>query len=1047
MSHAVPDSSQEAVIEACYEVISTGQRGCAFSILGAPGTGKTELIKRCVSEVLVAEPQSRIAVLSPDRRAASDMRNVIVEQLSVLGENIKVRSITAFAFAIVSEYAQAIGRKEPELLSGPDQDAVIRDVIDIATRFYPTAGLLGSVDPQVAQLEAFRREYRDLLTRSAELGLTAQELRELGKENHNPSWVIGGDLLEEYEKALAVQAGTGRTNPDRTDHSRIVTQAAALLQQWDNRPGEIIARKRPEWDWVFVDDISNCTLALRTLLAVMQSYGTRIVTCGDPDVGVQGYRGGIAKLPVLLERPRNLGGLGAQRFVLNHRYRGGGDMAGIIAQVSSAIHVAGSAAHRLADYQHAASCQIAGHVLLSEHDEVAYLATRMQYLHAHEGVDYSQMAVVTRSRSQHRTIRQALLDYGIPVQALPAVNPLRFQPVVAHILLLINIARGYGEDNLVSEIRQVLTGPLFELSASDLSVLLGRLHGWELVAGGNRVGEQLLATVIDEDPHSPAAQIPQFHQIRRVLANIRRSLRKGSSAEEVLWVTWDGVDKAEQWRDISLAGGKNADQANRNLDAVIQLFRIAQRLTDRDPQGAHIDDLLRVLEEQDVPEDSIARVSANDEGIILTSPSATIGRTWSHVFISQLNEGVWPNLRLRNPLTHVPELVSLVVGSQLAGRPIAAKQRMSEVLDDELRMLLYALTRATCAVEITCIQSEDIIPSRFLSWLFPDGEGALTFHSTASLTLDTPSFIGQLRQAQRRDNSKLRQVARDFLEQLNELDIEGFSQKIWVDNITYTQQEPSTEALRISPSKVENILDCPMRGILDSAHGQALGDVALANLGTLIHQIAEETVDPDLDAMKERLAQLWPTFDFGSDLVAEQLRERAESMIGKLYEYLSANPGKALRELYATIDLGDIVVSGKIDRLEYVAGADGAVRIVDFKTGKTKPSQKQGDNNAQLLIYQWLVAQGGVQMPAGMQTPTTSFGAQLVHIGTPTKTYSVTSQDALETQRYQEIEKMILNAAQAQRSQEIPAIARQQSCRSCAYKTLCPAQEGKRIFS
>lgn len=1039
------DASHAAVLDACRRILAAQQKSQALSILGAPATGKTTLIRQCVQEIVAHSPESRIAVLSPDRRAATELRNTLVTDMGVLGEGTRVQSIAAFAFGIVSAYAQAVGRREPELLSGPDQDALIKDIIDVSTRYYPS-GMLGTINPDVASLEAFRSEYRDLITRAAELGITSSQLAQYGEQTDNPSWVIGAELMEKYEDALAVQAAVGHQNPDRTDHSRIVTQAAAFIQQWGEHAELSLC---PTWDWVFVDDLANCTLALRSLLRVLQDNGTCVVVCGDPDAGVQSYRGGIHQLQALIEHPRTAGGLGARRYVLAHRYRGGGQLAPYISKVTSGIHVSRAAQQRSADYTYAPECAFSGHTFVSAHEEIAYLAQRMRHIHNESGVAYSDMAVFTRSRSGHENLRHALMDHGIPVQPLPSVTPLRFQGAVSDLLLMIKTACGMGEEAEIAEaIRTMLAGPFFGYTAAHIAALNRQMHGWEIFYGGKRQGDRLLAAMFEEGPNNPAADIPEFNKIRSVAERIRRAVQSEQRAERVLWEAWDGLGKAEEWREEVLAGGVQADIADANLDAVIQLFRVAQRLADRDPANALVGDLIRVLEEQDVPEDSIARTSAGAEGISVVSPTAGIGRSWGYVFISQVNDGIWPNLRLRNPLTRVPELVSIVVGSELAGAPVQGIQQVAEVLDDELRMLLSCMTRATDGVEITCVESDDNIPSRFVPWLFSDDFGALfTHHSHAAVTLDSATFIGQLRQAQRQGHDRIAASACDYLQKMAEHDIAGMGQKLWVDDLEYTKRESEdVETIRISPSAVENMLTCPLRGVLDSANGQSLGNASLAHVGTLVHQIAEETEEPDLDMMRARLDELWAAFDFGTDLADQQLYERAVGMVTKLHQYLTENPATEQRELYARVERDGLVVSGKIDRLEFSDMDPSAVRVVDFKTGKSSPRKEDADRVPQLLIYQWLVEQGGVIMPEGGQTPTRSLGARLVHIGKETQGYGLTEQSELDAERTKEAEQMINRSADIQRSHAIEAQINS-GCRSCTYITICPAKEGKRIFS
>lgn len=145
-----------------------------------------------------------------------------------------------------------------------------------------------------------------------------------------------------------------------------------------------------------------------------------------------------------------------------------------------------------------------------------------------------------------------------------------------------------------------------------------------------------------------------------------------------------------------------------------------------------------------------------------------------------------------------------------------------------------------------------------------------------------------------------------------EHDIAGMGQKLWVDDLEYTKRESEdVETIRISPSAVENMLTCPLRGVLDSANGQSLGNASLAHVGTLVHQIAEETEEPDLDMMRARLDELWAVFDFGTDLADQQLYERAVGMVTKLHQYLTENPATEQRELYARVERDGLVVSGK----------------------------------------------------------------------------------------------------------------------------------------
>src|SRR5262249_25350143 len=71
-----------------------------------------------------------------------------------------------------------------------------------------------------------------------------------------------------------------------------------------------------------------------------------------------------------------------------------------------------------------------------------------------------------------------------------------------------------------------------------------------------------------------------------LLAPARDAIKKGGSAEDVLWAIWDASGLAAQWQQVSAAGGAAGSAADRDLDAVLALFDKAAHFTDSMPPGA-----------------------------------------------------------------------------------------------------------------------------------------------------------------------------------------------------------------------------------------------------------------------------------------------------------------------------------------------------------------------------------------------------------------------------------------------------------------------------
>ncbi|MFC5370381.1 UrvD/REP family ATP-dependent DNA helicase [Arcanobacterium bovis] len=1064
MTTHIFDQSQQAVLDNCVAP-------CALSVIGAPGSGKTELLKRAVLHVAAENPRARIAVLSPDRRAATQLRNDLSIALGGLTDAIAVQSINAFAFKIISEYAQLHGRLEPQLISGPDQDVILKEIFDLVDEGMLSVADLDFVDDDAAQLPAYRAEFRDLITRAAELGLGVDELRDLGEKHNRPAWIRGAQIMAAYEGALAAQASAHSTNPDRIDHARLMSNAAGVLHAWDDVHLETVGKavEKPRWDWVFVDDVQNATLSVLKLLNQLQDDGASVVVFGNPDLAVQGFRGGIAQLPTMLSRAQRDMGIGAQQLILSSVYRGNSELRRLARRIESGIHVAGVAKHRRAEMNaehHAEICGELGTDMQAKGEcagdsaapitllaaatftaQMEEIGAEFRRLHLHEGVPYGEMAIITRSHSVHSAIRRALVRMGVPVEAISSAIPLREQPAVRALLDLLHLALDDPAEILVADIERVLAGRLTDIDSVQLRKIRRELHGWELYSGGVRTEQEVLMQLVRNPNDQVLRNISSIGNIANVIVRIRKAKVAERSADEVLWEAWNSLGIAEKWRADALGQGVLADVANADLDAVIQLFRVAQRLNDRKIQFAGIDRFLEDIELQDLPEDSIARTGVGGDEVSLGTPSSVIGRSWDHVVIAEVNQGVWPNTRLRNPISRVPELVSVVVGAVLSGGTVVAEQSQSEVLDDELRMLLQAVSRAKKTVTIAFESNSDSMPSSFVEWLCRSENLEVT-----SVTRDkevishVDAVVGRLRQISQLNDSETAGRAQVLLDRLKDSGFREADSDTWVDLMALsTDAEVIDGKSIISPSKVEGVLRCPMREFLSGIGAQSTEDMLAADLGTLIHKIAEEHPNGSEEELRQAMDDNWHILDLDDELLSSQrLRSRAEMMISNLAKHISEAPSEVRVEVPAFYEADDFVVRARIDRLEFSPDSPHKVSVVDLKTGKTVPTKAEVSVHPQLLTYQWLVNKGAIAGQDADRPPSEVDKAQLIFLGSARKTFPI--QEAANEEMLQLAEQNVETVARLQRGPDFPARLGE-FCGNCDYQGICPALEGKRVFS
>src|SRR5690606_19325665 len=134
------------------------------------------------------------------------------------------RTPAALAFALLRQDAVLAGRPEPRLLSGAEQDVVLRDLLagheagDAPAPPWPP-GVRAALGTR-----GFRDQLRDLLMRAVEHGLEPHDLAGLGRRHDRPEWVAAAAVLQEYDQVTALRS------PGAYDPAWICTAAADLLE-------------------------------------------------------------------------------------------------------------------------------------------------------------------------------------------------------------------------------------------------------------------------------------------------------------------------------------------------------------------------------------------------------------------------------------------------------------------------------------------------------------------------------------------------------------------------------------------------------------------------------------------------------------------------------------------------------------------------------------------------------------------------------------------------------------------------------------------------
>ena len=694
--------------------------GSNVVVLGAPGTGKTSLALRLLAEAVAG---GRDAVLLAPTRTRADWLRGRAAHLLREGHGdgvVRVRTPAALALTVLTT---SLTRRPdplppPVLLAGAEEDSVLASMVSAIS--WP------GLPVEATGSRAFRSELRNLLARAGELGVTADELADLGRRLNVPIWGPAAQLLRTWD-AQGRTSAESRAQTRKMDTARLQDRAVEALGSWDS---DAVTVPRPVPDLIIVDDYQDCTAATARLLTALAAsdpdgHRAQIAVLGDPDVAVETFRGGT---PSLLVAAEDHSGLGAIRLRLTTRYRGGPAIAAVVVDQSARVPVTGTAAHRQASLAPRTSASrgsgapdadrvtvptgVEAILASSAWQERAHVARALRLEHVHHGTAWSQMAVIVRSAADAESLARDLRRRGVPLASRTPAVLLRAEPAAAALLDVVRAAirdqlGGRGEPPQREAAINLLTSPLVGLTTMDLRRLRRRLRQAAVtsVSGAEpsepgvsteattrtapRTGADaaLLSLLADTDQASAFARSldgePLGAQADRLLiaARIIEALRAAvggvpadtpRDVEALLWAAWHASDRAEAWRAVALQPSGSSvrsllsEAAEHDLDVITTLFKRAEVWAERHP-GQDASTFLSELDAEVLPSDSVAPQGRRPEGVAVMTPARCAGQEWELVVVTGLERDRWPDLRLRDSLTRTGLLVDAVTDRLTAG--------------------------------------------------------------------------------------------------------------------------------------------------------------------------------------------------------------------------------------------------------------------------------------------------------------------------------------------------------------------------------------------
>ncbi|MFH9753731.1 ATP-dependent helicase [Streptomyces griseus] len=1015
------DAGQRAVVD---------HPGGPLLVLAGPGTGKTTtLVESVAARVNRGADPARILVLTFSRKAAVELRDRMAARLGA-ARGPQATTFHSYCYALVRAHQDADLFADPlRLLSGPEQDVTVRELL---------AGQLDLEKEGLAHVRwpdelrsclttrGFADEVRAVLARSRELGLGPDALAAFAARTGRPDWSAAAQFLAEYLDILDVQGVL--------DYAELVHRAVLLAE----RP-EVAAELAGRYDAVYVDEYQDTDPAQVRLLHALAgnrgrgedpSGGRTLIAFGDPDQSIYTFRG--ADVNGILDFPdtfRRADGGPAPVGVLTTSRRSGAELLAatrLLTRRMPLTRLPGDTVRAHRDL-HAArdGGRVETYTYPTTSTELENIADLLRRAHLEDGVPWQEMAVLVRAGGRSLpAVRRALTSAGVPLEVDGDDLPLRHEPAVAPLLTALRTVataalRGLpdlpdlpdfpegdpGEAAAPSWLDTetaltLLTSPLGAMDAADLR-RLGRALRDEERAAGIRVpapSDELLARALAE-PERLVTHDPAYaHGAQRLGALLRKArelLQGGGTAEEALWILWNGTPWPGRLARAALRGGAGGRNADRDLDAVCALFDTAARAEER-TGGRGALNFLEEVDAQDIAADTLSRRTARPDAVRLMTAHRSKGLQWRLVVVAGVQEGVWPDLRRRG---------SLLEADRIGRDGLAEPLTPGALLAEERRLFYVAATRARDRLIVTAVKApadDGDQPSRFLTEL---GVEPRDVTGRPRRPLAVAALVAELRATtvDPAASAALREAAAHRLARLAALtDDEG--QPLVPAAHPYRWwglEEPTRSAVplrdrdqpvTLSGSALDQLANtCALQWFLGREVKADAPATAAQGFGNVVHVLADEVASSrtpaDLDVLMERLDSVWNGLAFDAPWKSEQEKDQARAALERFLHWHvldrgGRTPTASEHDFDVTLEAGEYAVRirGSMDRVEQ--DAEGRAYVVDFKTGKSAPTKDEVAAHPQLAVYQLAVREGAVDEVFDGRRPEPG-GAELVQLRQP----------------------------------------------------------------
>jgi DNA helicase-2/ATP-dependent DNA helicase PcrA len=566
-------------------------------IFAGAGSGKTRVLTHRIAKLLrdKAIAPDRIFAVTFTNKAAGEMRSRIERMVGSAARDLWVGTFHSMCVRILRRDGSRIGISPNfVIIDDTDQRAVIKDVIEDLN--YDERQL----SPGVCL---------------AEISKAKNALQWPDDYIEKQTSFLGerlGNVYKEYERRL------GESNS--LDFDDLIVRAIDLLER-DDATRE---RYQKKFEYVLVDEYQDVNAAQYRLISILGAKRKNITVVGDDDQSIYSWRGSDYRMILRFEEDFP----GAKVFKLEENYR---STQRILDAANALISNNRSRAPKKLFTSRLEGETITVFPASTERDEARYVVEKIKSS-VRDGAAYRDFLVLYRTNAQSRVFEEALLSDGIPYRVIGGVGfyaRTEIKDVIAYLRYIVN-----PSDSIA--FKRIINVPRRGIGQQTLAALVHAADAMKVPVGVAVADSDLLRRAVPK-------KLKELERFAELVANFREKAQDLSVADLLVTV----MEESGYVRELQ---SEETNDARTRLENLQELIGVAREYEGGDEESSLEGFLANIALISDL--DSLDNESSY---VTLMTMHGAKGLEYPHVFLTGLEEGVFPHTRALTDTTELEE--------------------------------------------------------------------------------------------------------------------------------------------------------------------------------------------------------------------------------------------------------------------------------------------------------------------------------------------------------------------------------------------------------